>query len=241
MISLLTIVKMESAVSTPLLSLVIYLDQENKHLTDCLRDLQTFFTKFPVPYEVVLIAEKDVVVSAPAAPVRVVQNKKYLGRAASLWQGLQTAQGHFLAVSSVEMNTPLGDLFRLLQHLISEEKVDLYWGDRYAQKNSSFLKKENPRQKNEHLFNGILKEKFGPVPADPLSDVIMIRQEAFKKLTSQGQKQKIRGWYLGPSLLRTLKQQPLQMEQLPVLDSGVTAPGFSLWNARWSLFKECLL
>lgn len=231
---------MESAVSTPLLSLVIYLDQESKHLEDCLRDLQTFFTKFPLPYEVILMAEKGVTLSEKQAPIRIIHNKTRLGRAASLWQGLQAAQGHFLAVSSVEMTTPLGDLFRLLQYLMSEEKIDLYWGDRYAHKNSSFLKKENPRQKTEHLFNGILKEKFGALPADPLSDVVMIKQSALKKLTSTANIGKIKGWYLAPVLLRALKQQPLQMEQLPILDSGLTAPGFSLWKARWGLFKECL-
>nr|BFD62254.1 hypothetical protein BdHM001_09350 [Bdellovibrio sp. HM001] len=241
MISLLTIVKMESAVSTPLLSLVIYLNQENKHLTDCLRDLQTFFAKFPLPYEVILMTEKGVVVSDPPKAVKVIRNEKHLGRAASLWQGLQAAQGHFLTISSVEMSTPLGDLFRLLQHLMSEEKIDLYWGNRYAQKNSSFLKTENTRQTNEHLFNGILKEKFGPVPADPLSDVLMIKQDALKKLTVHMKKQKIQGWYLAPSVLRALRQQPLQVEQLSVLDSGQTAPGYSLWGTRWSLFKECLL
>lgn len=232
---------MESAVSTPLLSLVIYLDQESKHLADCLRDLQTFFTKFPLPYEVILMAEKGVVISETSASVRIIQNEKHRGRAASLWQGLQAAQGHFLTVSSVEMSTPLGDLFRLLQHLMSEEKADLYWGDRYAQKNSPFLKKENPRQKNEHLFNGILKEKFGPAPADPLSEVMMFKQEALKKLALHLNTQKIKGWYLAPSVLRALKLQPLHLEQLPILDSGVTAPGFSLWKARWSLFKESLL
>ncbi|MFV8259710.1 hypothetical protein ACNQKP_18020 [Bdellovibrio bacteriovorus] len=228
---------MESSVSTPHCSLIVYLEQPEM-LPAYLRDLRGFFAKFPLNYEVIVVAEKGCVVPPTDGPVRVLQNSKKLGRAASLWQGLQNSLAPFSAITSVDMNTPLGDYFKLLQNLMTEENFEICWGDRYKKKDSPFLKGPHPRQQMEDSFNRILRDKFPQCPHDPLSEILLFKKAALEKLAAD-HPGKFTGWYLGPQLLGGLRRQQLRVLEIPVFESGQTLPGFSLWRQRWNLFIEC--
>lgn len=232
---------MESSVSTPHCSLVVYLDRDTNLLEVYLQDLRSFFAKFPIQYEVVVVAERGIQTPALAEPARCIQNETRRGRAASLWQGLQDSRGSFAVVTSLEMSTPLGDLFKLLQHMMTEPEVDLYWGDRSQKKGSPFLQSKLPRHKTENTFNRILREKFPGSPRDLLSDVLMFKRTSLQRLAPEVAKKKLQGWYLGPQLLKSLRTLQFKIEETAVFESGVTPLGYSLWRERWNLFKESIL
>lgn len=203
-----------------------------------LRDLRGFFSKFPLHYEVIVVAEKGCPPPETEGPVRVLQNSKRLGRAASLWKGLTNSQAPFSVITSIDMNTPLGDYLKMLQNLMGEDNFDICWGNRYQKKDSPFLKSPHPRQEMEDGFNRILREKFPTGPQDPLSDIVLFKKSALDKMSSVLGK-KLKGWYLGPQLESTLISQKIRVLEIPAFDSGQTLPGLSLWKERWNLFLEC--
>lgn len=143
--------------------------------------------------------------------------------------------------TTADMNTPLGDLFKMLQHSISETDMDIVWGNRYTKKGSPFLKTAHKREQTEDLFNRILKEKFSPIPGDPLSEAVVLKADIVSRIAKQSSNRKPEGWYLAPFLLRVALELQLRPLEVPIYDSGKTSSQFSIWRARWSLLKQCVL
>lgn len=233
---------MDSPVSTPHCSLILYLDQDTSSFTHFLQDVRSFFQKFPLPYEVVVCLEKGTESPLATQPeVRLVTNTSHLGRAASLWQGLQQSRGEFRILTTADMNTPLGDVFKLLQHSMTEPETDLIWGNRYGKKGSPFLKTPHKREHTEDLFNRILKEKYSSSTADPLSDIVVLKAATVQSIAQRPGQKPPQGWYLAPYLLKAVQDLKLRSMDVVVHDSGKTPARFSLWRARWSLFKQSVL
>lgn len=228
--------------STPHCSLILYLDQDTSSFEPFLQDVRSFFLKFPLPYEVIVCLEQDTELPMPTHPeVRLIKNATHLGRAASLWQGLLQARGEFRALTTADMNTPLGDIFKLFQYCMTESETDLIWGNRYGKKGSPFLKTAHKREQNEDLFNRILKEKFSSSTTDPLSDIVVLKAKTVNSIAERPGQKAPQGWYLAPYLLKAVRDLRLKSMDVVVHDSGQTPARFSLWRARWSLFKQSVL
>lgn len=226
--------------STPHCSFVTYLNQDWKQLPSFLQDLRSFFQKFPLNYEIIVVVEKNSSASLEefaSFPVIFVQNSHFLGRAESLRQGLNAAQGTYLLTADLHMSTPLGDLFKILQNLMSDESLDICWGERYSRKDSPFLNLQTVRLRNEIFFNPILKEKNRNASQDPLCDIGGIKKISWSKM-QEALPKKISAWYLHPVLIPATRH--LKILEIPVYDSGATPPGYSVLKVRWSLLKQSI-
>lgn len=211
-----------------------------------LRDLRQFFQKFPTSYELVFvleqgaagcakILEEECTVSSANEHFVVLHNKTSLGRARSVMAGLQKASAPFLAVLNIEMATPLADILKLLQPLISEEAIDLCRGHRHLKKNKVFTAAATPRTKLEHVFTGILREKQKSPSADPLCEIWAVRKTAWPRLAEALSSRRVRGWYLTPFLRPAAQDLGMKTLDVAILDSGVSSPSFSVGRIRWQL------
>nr|WP_295902269.1 glycosyltransferase [uncultured Bdellovibrio sp.] len=248
MISLLPIVKMESSVSTPHCSFVIYLDKDAAIVGPFLQDLRSFFQKFPLHYELVAVIEKgasDCVrlleqaqkESGERERLTLVPNASHLGRAESLRQGLNKASGNYLVLADPVTATPLGDLFKILQNLMSEPTLDVCWGQRLSKKDSPFLNSNSRRHHLERFFNGILQEREKHV-SDPLCEIGGLKKEAWLRVKDFPAP--LKGWYLHPQLQKQIAKAGLKKIEIPIYDSGKTSASYSYWRERWHLLRQSI-
>lgn len=242
---------MESAVSTPQCSLLVYLNKDATLVQAFMQDLRSFFQKFPLQYEVIVLIEKNAKATSEALKMELSrspeneqlvlhQNIKNLGRALSLYQGLELARAPFMMILDSELASPFGDIFKLWQHLVAEEKIDICWGDRYRKKESPFNLSPSARVRTEHLFNNILRDKYKDSLQDPLCEVFAIKKSAWDKIRNEVPLQEVRGWYLSPALHASAKLQTLNVIEIPVYDSGATSKSYNLWRERVNLFKDSI-
>lgn len=246
--------------STPHCSLIMYVNKDATLIPAFLRDLRSFFAKFPVYYEVIAIVEKKAQQSllalqkeqtfpAEKERIQILQNNQHLGRARSLARGFDLAESSALLIVSPEMASPLGDILKLWQHLISEDQIDICWGDRYRKKDSPFVTSTSPRLRTEHFFNELFlgrsplkKEKNNPeILQDPLCEVFALKKQAWEKLRRELLQENLKSWYLGVALQRCSTLKDLKIIELPVYDSGITSKSYSLWLERWRLMRRTSL
>ncbi|MBO9668024.1 MAG: glycosyltransferase [Bdellovibrio sp.] len=243
---------MESSVSTPHCSLLVYLNKDAELVPAFTQDLRSFFQKFPMTYELIVLVEAKAhktlsaiqaeAARSPANEQLVIhQNPKNLGRALSLYQGMELARSQYVMVLDSELASPFGDIFKLWQHLVAEEKVDICWGDRYRKKESPFVHSQSARARTELLFNGILRDKYKDSLQDPLCEALALKKSAWDRIRGEVPLQELRGWYLTPALHRSARLQTLNIIEIPVYDSGKTSKSYHLWKERWNLLKDCVL
>ncbi len=234
--------------STPHCSLIMYLNKDAALVPAFLRDLRSFFSKFPMHYEVIALVEKKAHASLSvlqneqkASPekehIQILQNQQHLGRAQSLIRGFNTAQSPFLLVVNPEMASPLGDVFKLWQHLVGEDPIDICWGNRYRKKDSPFVTSSSARIRTEHFFNELLRSKDSKAIQDPLCEVIALKKQSWEKLRPDFEKKPPHGWYLAAAIQQCPTRNNLNIIELPVYDSGVTSKSYSVWLERWRLMR----
>ncbi|MFM6927991.1 MAG: glycosyltransferase [Bdellovibrio sp.] len=238
--------------STPQCSLLVYLNRDETLVPAFMQDLRSFFQKFPLQYEVIVLVENKAADTFAALQTEISRspqneqliihrNEKNLGRALSLYRGIDLARAPFVMILDSELASPFGDVFKLWQHLVAEEKIDICWGDRYRKKESPFNSSGSPRVRTEHLFNGILREKYKDSLQDPLCEVFALKKSAWEKIRGEVPLQEVRGWYLSPALHASARLQTLNIIEIPVYDSGATSKSYKIWRERLNLFKNSIL
>lgn len=236
--------------STPHCSFVIYLNNDSAELPLFIQDVRTFFQKFPLVYELIAVTEKNATAcreqiktaqtqSSEKEKIILVQNQSFLGRAESLRQGLNKAQGAFVLIADPQMATPLGDLFKVLQHLMTESDLNLCWGERLTKKDSPFQQAATPRHQLERLFNGILKERNQKLPADILCETGGMTKGTWQEVEKSLPSKKLSGWYLHLYIQKALATKHKSLV-LAIHDSGKTSPSYSLWKVRWNLLLQSI-
>lgn len=243
---------MESSESTPQFSLLVYLDKDIAVLPDFVRDLHGFFAKFPIPLEVVCMIERHASASGEALQAeqkkinpasnkiefKLFHNDRKMGRAASMQKAFEHAQAPYICTVPIELSVPFGDVFKLLQNIIAEEKISVALGDRYKKKERSFAKINTPRARTENFFHGVLREKNPQGAQDPLCEAFAIKKEAWPVLKSQ--MGEVTGWYLAPALHRALISTKTAFIEVPVYDSGVHSASYVPWKQKLRLFSLSL-
>lgn len=234
--------------STPHCSFVIYLDKDAAIIGPFLQDLRSFFQKFPLHYELVAVTEKKASEcaqqleqaqkeSGEREQIVLLQNTRHLGRAESLRQGLNKATGNYLILADPATATPLGDLFKILQNLMSEPTLDICWGQRLSKKDSPFLTSNSRRHRLERLFNGILHEREKHV-ADPLCEIGGLKKEAWLRVNNFPAA--LKGWYFHLHLQKQIAKAGLKKTEIPIYDSGKTSASYSYWRERWHLLRQSI-
>lgn len=235
--------------STPHCSFVIYLFRDFATLPIFLQDFRSFFKKFPLRYELICVMDSeppenflnDLQKNAPENESwQFIQSQQKSGRAQGLQRGMSQAHGEFIILPSTVMATPLGDLFKILQHLMTDPTLDACWGERYSKKPEQITHSVSSSLRLENLFNKILKEKNPQASTDPLCEIGGIRNSSWKKIESSVILKNKNGWFLAGSCQKALRENNLHQSFLYIHDSGKRSSDFSTWQARWELLRQSL-
>jgi len=240
---------METKLSIPQFSLITYLDEDSALVPGFLQDLRSFLQKFTTTYELIFVLEQGAAdcakilaqessIPRPHEHFVVIKNKTSQGRARSLIQGLSQATAARCAVVNIELATPLADLLKLLQNLISEDSLDICCGHRFLKKDSPFIESTQPRAQLERFFIGVLREKSKKPTADPLCEIWAVRKEAWTKIQASLGKKKVTGWYLTPTIQKISQGLELKTLEIPIYDSGQSCPSYKPWKIRRQLLFQ---
>lgn len=134
--------------STAQLSLLIFEDDSPRG--PLLQDLQAFFQKFAVPYEIIWLPREQ-------------QNL------AGFFLAAEHTQGQILLTLNGRLSSPLGDLFKLMESLHGEEPAQIVFGER--------LTKGGLLPRWEQMAAQVLREKKSPVLKDPFAEFMAFRKE----------------------------------------------------------------
>lgn len=231
---------MESHVSTLHCSFVVYLNKDKSLLPHFFANMNAFFEKIPLNYELLLILEKNSdcheVELRANDQIRVYKNSKFLGRAESLRRFLGEAQSPICVVLTPELSSPLGDALKIFQYLMAEEGLALCWGERRSKKSPSSTKNFSPRQSLEFEFTKIIDDRQSTNRNDYFCELGGFKTQSWRDISST-LPAPISGWYLRPWISKIPQYSELTKQFVFVFDSGKTSPSYSSWKARWQMLK----
>jgi hypothetical protein len=181
---------MEDALSTPQFSLIVFEDSfatADSARAALEKDVEVFFQKFSVPYEVLWLSRRQNVQDF----LRLVQD----------------ARGEYVVTLNAALTSPLGDLFKLLQGLTADPTVDFVFGERATHG------KKYPRW--EKVFTQALHDKKSRVLTDPFSDYVAARKRSLLKIDSSSKTRFVTAWLQKEVLTRNLKFQEIPLHETP--------------------------
>jgi glycosyltransferase involved in cell wall biosynthesis len=224
--------------TSPQITLCIPVLNEEKALPDLLKNISSYFGKFLIPYEVVICLDPssdksaEILEKESSSQIRVIKNSKHLGRAESLRQALLAANAPYIAATSVDLSTPLGDITKLLQQ-ISEGGEKIAFGTRTNKKDSPFLSLNTKKNRLEITHMNIYWERNIRKFQDPFSTVFVMKKE-IKDQVLNGFVAK--GWYLTPQVQEQVLKNNIPYAEVPVHSTAGHAPSFPYVREYLRLF-----
>lgn len=241
---------MENSLSTPQCSFVLNLHRDLETLPLFLQDFRVFFQRFPLRYELVVVfhssRRKDISKleklrqNAPENETWQLLTSRQNSRARNLQMALDSAQGEFVILPSPVLATPLGDLFKLMQTLLTEPELAACWGERYSKNSGALHQQPTAAVRTEKIFNAIFKEKHPQREKDSLCEVGALRKSAWMEIRDAASVQKARGWFFTGACQHALREKALIQKTVFVHDSGQRPRDFSSWKIRFELLRQSL-
>ena len=220
-------------------SLISPLFNESLLFESHLQDIKSFFSRFPIDIELVLVLpehdtetiKKTPEIATDAFTVKVLRTKKS-DRAEAVYKGLQSATGDILLIFSWDLSIPLAEFFNFIQELVQNPKAQMVLGNRF-----------DPRKRNQMSFahwhktlNAMITEKVrakGLSLYDPLTPFVALR--GFDK--SLLDTLRLKGWYYTPRMIEWGMRQDWQIEEVSVVSKQSSE---RQKTSRIPLFKEFL-
>lgn len=145
----------------PQLSLVIPAFNEERRLPASLVDVKTFFTKMPIPLEVLVMVEtssdktleKAREVTAGDPRFNIVDNKVHKGKGYAVKCGMQRARGEIVFFMDADLSTPLSEIIKFLGHFADHPETDVVIGSRSDAKSLVMKRQSWFRQSLGRGFN----------------------------------------------------------------------------------------
>ncbi len=205
------------------LSLIFPLWKETESPQEKLRDVVSFWRRFPMDVEIVFIIDpvrgesvemwqKWIQELEPPKSIEfsVHLNPKRLGRGASVAKGLDLAQGEVLAVNSFDLSIPLGDMFSAVQEFVMHRAQDfLLVGNRRSKKKQ----RRGAQKRLRKIYEDIEHEKSMSLQLpDPTCPFFMLKKTSWERLKPIH----LRRWFYTPGLILAARQQGLEVRSLDV-------------------------
>ncbi len=137
------------------LSLVIPAYNEERRLPASIRDIRTFFGRFGLQMEVLVIVEKStdrtIELSKLAAGndpmIHIIDNQVQRGKGYAVRSGMERATGEFIFFMDADLSTPLAEVLKFLAHFSDHADTQMIAGSR-AMAKSQILKKQTWIRRN---------------------------------------------------------------------------------------------
>jgi hypothetical protein len=218
----------------PQLSLCIPVCSEKDLIQDFHENLNLFFQRFPLVYEVLFAINpgQDQSLSklrhlAERNPhYRIIENIKYLSRAQNIHRLSTKSQGDILVPIDLDLAVPLSEILKIIEGFFSNPEIEVIFGNRFkAIKNIENKKVE--QNKLENFFMGVIKEKALTSTrqwkfADPFCPILGLRRSSFEKIEKDLRSS---GWYWNQEVQRVAQVKELKAQEIPIyVGSGLDAP-----------------
>lgn len=136
-------------------TLVIPAYNEERRLPTSVRDIRSFFTKFDIPMEVLIVVEKStdrtVELTTTAAEgdkrIQVIGNEVQRGKGYAVKSGMLRSRGDIVFFMDADLSTPLTEVVTFLAHFQSHPETDVLIGSR-AHAKSQIVKKQSWVRRN---------------------------------------------------------------------------------------------
>ncbi|MES2963492.1 MAG: dolichyl-phosphate beta-glucosyltransferase [Bdellovibrionota bacterium] len=145
----------------PQLSLVIPAYNEERRLPASLVDVKTFFTKMPIPLEVLVMVEtssdktleKAREVTRDDPRFQIVDNKVHKGKGFAVKSGMLKARGEIVFFMDADLSTPLSEIIKFLGHFMDHPEAEVVIGSRADAKSQVMKRQSLFRQSLGRGFN----------------------------------------------------------------------------------------
>lgn len=227
------------------ISLVYPVWKDHKKVAPSLQDIGSFFAKFQIPIEVVLVFDPPFSKSVQdeiekrAAETRLQHkieiqmnwNKKTLYRGGSISKGLSIATGDVAIVGSIDLSTPLSETFQFAQEFLqqTENKPLILLGQRPHQGRKKHLARSRGRlhqwieTKVATEFKKMVPESGPQVPSTFALNRAAIQMTKDALVLSK--------WYYTPQLIRAAHENQIPWKVIDVLTIDKDVSHFSVF--RW--------
>lgn len=203
--------------------------------------VSAFFLKFPLRYEVLLAVSKpsdelraavsdQKLASDERNPFRIVE---MTGLAHARSKKLKTlfteAKGEVVVATSVHLEIPLGDIFKMLQELYTDPELQAVFGHRSAKRSAGAKTSAQvgpssatlphalqSRDPLEVFFQNIAFEKVRWPFKDLFCPTFALRKSAFEKI---GPELKTSGWHWTMEVQRSVTRMKLKATEVPVIEN----------------------
>lgn len=200
-------------------SLISPLFNESLVFESHLQDIKSFFARFPVEIEMILVIPEDDQQTltkykesqSPEFQVVVLRTPNK-DRASAVWSGLNAASGDIQLIFSWDLSIPLAEFFNFIQELVQNRSLHMVLGNRFDPKKRNHVLKSTWHQTLSKIITEKLKAQ-GWRLNDPLTPFVALRK--FDKALLKDLKMK--GWYYTPSLIKWAYQQNWQIEEASVV------------------------
>jgi len=220
------------------LSMVIPAYNEEKRLPPSLRDIGTFFSRFPWPYETLVMVEKStdntmqraLEAAKPFPQIQVIDNQVKRGKGYAVRSGMLRARGENVFFMDADLSTPLSEVISFLAVLESKPDVDILIGSRQHPK-SKIMKRQNPvREKMGQTFNRFVVTLALKGIKDTQCGFKAFRAKACHEIFKR---QKLDGFSFDVEVLLLANAMGFKVEEMPV--QWINSPDSKVHMVRDSL------
>jgi hypothetical protein len=223
--------------SHPQLSVCVPDSSEFAILQEFYSNVNQFFLKFPLPYEIVFAVESNQDqsrnllkgLSDTDPRVRTLEVGPCSSRAKKLELLFAAAHGDLLVASSLELSIPLGEIFNMLQELYTDKDLQAVFGNRFEKKKAPAKSpfsvpptksetggaRTNPDPR-ERFFQGIITEKTSWPIKDAFCPTLALRKTTFETLRPY---LKSTGWHWTPEVQRAVSLNAAKALEVPVFEA----------------------
>lgn len=186
-----------------------------------LSDLDSFFSRFSWDFELIVGLDKsqdkskEIFKSYPFKKLQLclIENKKHLGRAKSLQKLLMECQGKSAVTLSMDLSTPLADVYALLIEGHEEPNPILALGNTLGKKKKRSGERSSSHFQLEQMLYEKMKLRWGQLH-DPLTSLFSMNSAALE-IFRQDPAQLTR-WYFTPQLLDWAQKKSVSVREVEV-------------------------
>jgi hypothetical protein len=186
-----------------------------------LSDMDSFFSRFSWDFELVVGLDKsqdkseEIFKSYPfkKLQLRLIENKKHLGRAKTIQHLLCHCQGNSAVTLSMDLSTPLADVYALLIEGHEEPCPILALGNTLGKKKKRSGARSRSHFQLEQMLYEKMKFRWGHIQ-DPLTSLFSINSAALEIFKQNPPK--LDRWYFTPQLLDWAQRKFISVREVEV-------------------------
>jgi dolichyl-phosphate beta-glucosyltransferase len=202
------------------LSIIIPAFNEEKRITETLSRIESYTKKQGYPYEIIIVDDGsndntgEIVrnSSATNVTVRLLQNKKNMGKGYSIKRGMLEAGGEYLLFSDADLSTPIEEIEKLMPWF--SRGYDIIIGSRGLPGSNVVRRQPFYREKSGRIFNTLVRLFILKGIEDTQCGFKCFRRETAKQVFKR---QTINGFCFDVEVLFIASKLGYRIKEIPIV------------------------